>query len=174
MRAILFVCFCIAVTSAHSIEEGNFGGHIEGGCYRGDGYRVDVVCATRDLEAEVSENDRTFRLKTHLEAVYKDKRGEKVDVTAKFHLSDIENFYQPESQLPILVRFIVRESQHKSARSIPVILKRVPGKRELEGTTVQSFYNDFGAKRARIVQKMEILLPGVSKWVIYEGISPAR
>jgi len=165
----------------------NFGGHMQvSQCYNGAEYTPNVICATRNLQGEIVRDEggetRKYILKAHLTASYMSEKGHReagsrsvghrVEVVADFEVEDTKNYFNPEPQLPILVRFILRDRSTFIVRSLPLTLMRIPGQRKLKGTIVVVLYNSIGAKSVEILDKIEVLFPGVSGMLVLEGISP--
>lgn len=80
-------------------------------------------------------------------------------------IEDFSNYLNPESSLPVIVRFIVgtfhRDPMQYSVSSRSIVVKRRYGQRVFESEPLELVLrNKWGAEYVETLEKIEVLVPG--------------
>jgi hypothetical protein len=134
-------------------------------CYNGN-FKTGVWCQeeTRDYRVKISDQHE-IRIVAFARAQYLDSQGGDVNVELDFRIEDPGNFFDPEAQLPVLVRMITagfHRNYSYGLKSEPVMFQRTEGQRALSASRSIRLHNNWGAEYVEYLMKLEVLVPGVA------------
>ncbi len=170
MKKMDFLLFtlCFLIGSAVSANAERFVGGIGGfptdpACYQGN-YIKNVLCNEHNATTQLGQ----LQLRANAQVRVIDSQVPNYSTTTAIKLTmtvdDQENFFQPESQVPVLVRAI-KVGFHRrngySVESYPMVFTRtIYGTRQLSAELTIITDSVSGSEYVQVLNKLEVLLPG--------------
>lgn len=134
-------------------------------CYQGN-YIKNVLCSEHSAQAQLGH----FQLQANAQVRVIDSLIPNYSTTTQINLTisfdDQSNFFHPETQVPVLVRAI-KVGYHRrngyTVETYPMVFNRTNyGARKLIGDLVITTDSISGSEYVVVLNKLEVLLPGVA------------